>query len=558
MKVNIKLIVFVFLTFLLFLSACKTETPTGKVITDQKADSLEVVFYVMSQCSYGLQAENSFKPVLDKFKDYIDFRLEFVGLSEEGIFQSLHGESEINGNKVQLCAQKYNPEYFMDLVICMNKDYSKIPDNWESCADGLDKKKIKECYEGDEGNKLLHDSFEKSQKENIMGSPTMFFNGEIYNGERDENGFTRVICRNLKDNELCEDVFECSSDLECPASEGKIPVCENPGTPEAKCSEKDDAKVNSIILTSDECVDCDITFLAVQLKSIIPNLEAAIIDISSEEGKELVGKYNIEKVPVMFFTKSLKDTFLWSAQGENLQSSFDEFDDLMMIKAEQTNAHFFVDKNKRMDYIENLGVTLGDNRPQIDFFLMAFCPFGDIAEEGIAPVYELLKGKADFNPHYVIYSNYRGGGNDFCFDDEAKYCSMKGIQELNQGVRELCAAKHLGLDAFFSFALAINKKCNYQNADSCWEDVAKDLGLDVSKIKKCFSEEAESILEEELKWTKLYGATGSPQVFIDGTAYNGARDSNSYKEALCRAFDDAPEECKIELSTASEGSSGSC
>ena len=187
---------------------------------------------------------------------------------------------------------------------------------------------------------------------------------------------------------------------------------------------------------------------------------------------------------------------------------------------------------------------------------MSYCPFGNIAEEAIAPVFELLEGKADFNPHYVIYSNY--GGEGFCYDEEQKYCSMHGVQELNQGVRELCVAKHMGMKEYFEFVIAMNKKCDHKNADTCWEAVAEEIGLDAAKIKKCFISEAEEILSEELELNKLYGAKGSPQVFIDGMQHNGPRAPESYKEALCKAFDTLPEECNTELSSESQGPSGSC
>ncbi len=539
---------------LLVFSGCKTKTPTGNVA--KETSSVDVVFYVMSQCPFGTQVEDAFKPVLDKFKDAIKFRLEFIGLKQGDEFKSLHGESEVKGDKVQLCAQKYEPERFMEMVTCMNENAKDIPDNWEDCAKDMDKEKIKACYEGEEGNKLLEESFAKAQKAKAQGSPTMYFGGEVYHGQRDEDGFTRAICRKI-DSPLCEGVPQCKTDLECPITEGKIPVCENAGTADAKCTQKEDAKVVMTILSSKNCADCDIPGIGKQLKQIMPNLETKEVYIEDEEGKNLVEKYKVDKVPVVVFSKTIKDTFIWQKQGDKMMKSFDEFDDGLMIKPKMTNAHYFVDDEKRKEFFEEMGIKTGDNRPQIDFFLMAYCPFGNVAEEAIEPVYELLKDKADFNPHYVIYSNY--GGEDFCFDKEQKYCSMHGKQELHQDIRELCVAKKIGVKEYFDFALAMNKKCDYKNADSCWEDVAKEVGLDTAKIKKCYDEEAETLLKKEAELNTLYSVQGSPQVFIDGVQYNGPRTSNSYKEALCKAFENAPKECDTKLETNSGNApAGSC
>jgi hypothetical protein len=197
-------------------------------------------------------------------------------------------------------------------------------------------------------------------------------------------------------------------------------------------------------------------------------------------------------------------------------------------------------------------VKKGDNRPQIDFYVMSYCPYGNIAEEAIEPVFRLLEGKADFNPHYVIYSNYQGGGPQYCLDGDDKYCSMHGVQELNQGLRELCVWKHMGETAYFDFVLEMNKACNYNNADTCWEPVAKDLKLDTAKIKDCEANEWEDILSAELELNKLLGVRGSPTVFVEGAAYNGAREPQGYGEALCAGFESKPTEC-AKLGTLSGG-----
>jgi len=86
---------------------------------------------------------------------------------------------------------------------------------------------------------------------------------------------------------------------------------------------------------------------------------------------------------------------------------------------------------------------------EVDFYVMSYCPYGDIAEEALEPVYRVLKDNVNFNPKYIFYNNYQGGGPAYCIDAESKYCSMHGVQEANQGIRELCVEKYFGSDAFF-------------------------------------------------------------------------------------------------------------
>ena len=81
----------------------------------------------------------------------------------------------------------------------------------------------------------------------------------------------------------------------------------------------------------------------------------------------------------------------------------------------------------------------------VKMFTMTYCPFGLEAETAMIPVAKLLGTSADIVPHYVIYTNYPSPDKytEYCSDGEGKYCSMHGIEELNQGVRELCVYKYM-------------------------------------------------------------------------------------------------------------------
>ena len=204
--------------------------------------------------------------------------------------------------------------------------------------------------------------------------------------------------------------------------------------------------------------------------------------------------------------------------------------------------------------------------PQVQLFVMSFCGFGNQAEELMIPVAGLLGDKADIKLHYIIYSNYakslRDQGHDalvedYCLSKEEKYCSMHGIQELNQGVRELCVQKYQK-DKFWNFVKEINNTCNYEDVDSCWEDVAKNIGIDVTKIKTCRKNETLDILTRDIELGQKYGISGSPQLIINGVEYEDARTSESYKKAICSAFNSAPEECSQVLSDETNSASGNC
>ncbi|MCX8147006.1 MAG: hypothetical protein N3D84_00895, partial [Candidatus Woesearchaeota archaeon] len=123
-------------------------------------------------------------------------------------------------------------------------------------------------------------------------------------------------------------------------------------------------------------------------------------------------------------------------------------------------------------------------KPDVKLFTMSYCPYGNQAESGIIPVAELLGNKVEIEPHYVIYSNYGGGGPNYCLDSENKYCSMHGINELRQDVRELCIYKY-SKEKFWSYINDVNEECNLGNIATCWEGVAKKHNIDTAKIADC-------------------------------------------------------------------------
>jgi len=197
------------------------------------------------------------------------------------------------------------------------------------------------------------------------------------------------------------------------------------------------------------------------------------------------------------------------------------------------------------------------DKPKVELFVMSYCPYGNQAEELMMPVAKLLGEKADIKLHYVIYSDYRGGGPEYCLDEESKYCSMHGIQELNQDVRELCVQKYQK-DKLWDFVKAVNSQCNYQNVDSCWSGVAKEVGLDIAQIKTCQKNEALELLAQESTLNEKYGVRGSPQLFINEKEYQGSRTSEAYKQVICSAFNSPPEKCSQILNSEGGSVSGGC
>ena len=188
------------------------------------------------------------------------------------------------------------------------------------------------------------------------------------------------------------------------------------------------------------------------------------------------------------------------------------------------------------------------DKPKIDLYVMSFCPYGNQAEDTMKPVYDLLKNKADFNFHYIVSSD----GNTIN--------SLHGEKEVVQNEREACVLKNYGKDKWMEFVTYVNKNCGSDG--SCWEAGAKSLAINTAKINACVNSSGVALMKENEKVSTAAGAQGSPTLVINGTQTKAVYqygNSEAYKQAICSAFNTAPEECEKALSdNTSTAAGGSC
>lgn len=196
-------------------------------------------------------------------------------------------------------------------------------------------------------------------------------------------------------------------------------------------------------------------------------------------------------------------------------------------------------------------------KPTAYLFTMSYCPYGNEAEKAMKPVVDLLKDKAVIEPHYVIYDNYaknKGAkSEDYCLDSSEKYCSMHGIEELKQNVRELCIYRDQK-DKYWPYIEKVNANCTVKNIAECWETQAKEAGIDTATVSACEKNESETLLAKEVELNTKYDISGSPALVINDTKYEAGRSAESYKDGICSGFNAQPSECNQDLSSASAAS----
>lgn len=169
------------------------------ILTTSKEGRVTLDLFVMSECPYGVQAENILGDVLKAFGKEINFNLYFIANKvSDNEFQSLHGQTEVEEDIRQLCIIKNYPETYYNYILCQNKNIKArkdISSTWQDCLieNNMNVNKIRECVDN-EGGSLLSKNILKAEELKVYGSPTLYINGTKYQGARTASAFQNAIC----------------------------------------------------------------------------------------------------------------------------------------------------------------------------------------------------------------------------------------------------------------------------------------------------------------------------------------------------------------------------
>ena len=217
-----------------------------------------------------------------------------------------------------------------------------------------------------------------------------------------------------------------------------------------------------------------------------------------------------------------------------------------------------IDLNEEMVKIEETkGEITKSEIPDVELFIMSYCPYGLQAQKVFLPVYELLGSKTNMNIRFVNYI-------------------MHGKKEIDENLRQYCIQKE--------------QEEKYKNYLSCFvvegdfEGCLEDVSIDQDKMNNCISATDQnhniySQYEDQSTWLRgaypkfdiesnlneQYGIGGSPTLVINGAVIVSVqkdcpegkecvvmpdmkRTPEKYKEVICQAFTNQPEECSQILS----------
>ncbi len=176
------------------------------------------------------------------------------------------------------------------------------------------------------------------------------------------------------------------------------------------------------------------------------------------------------------------------------------------------------------------------DKPVVEAFVFTYCPYGLQFQKALAPVYDLLKDKADINLVQIG--------------------AMHGEYEKIEAYRQLCIQKEYGKDKLWEYVnlFQINTSIGGCSSDmECSkplvEALMSDIDIDVDNINDCMDSDAETLYNADTQRSSSLGISGSPTFVINGAEVQVSRTAEAIKAVVCSAFNEAPSECDENLST---------
>jgi len=466
--------------------------------------ALPLEIYVMSQCPYGVQAEDTmFAAIQDIGEENFDLQVEYIVTDlGNGEFKSLHGQPETDGNIAQLCARDVDETKFLDLVLCMNKDSSAIPGNWKTCAEELnyDVDAVETCFTGEQGKELLKASAAKATAAGATGSPTILLDGVMYSGGRGETDFKRAFCN---------------------AFTGERPsACDNIPEP---------YKFELIVLNDERCNDCAAAQSQIvgQISGLFPGMTTKTIDYSSEEGKQLYTETGVGTLPALLFTGDVEKAEAYSNIAQYLIPAGDTYSYLRI------GAVFDPTSEICTNNVDDTGNGLIDcadsscegtvecretKKEQLQVFIMSDCPHGRKAVEALKGVNDNFEN-LDFEIHYI--AGEEGDG----------FTSLHGQYEVDENIIQLCVNKY-NPEVWFDY-MYCRSTTGVKGID--WKTCAGESNIDTATIQTCFDNgEGADLLRADIKLAAELGIGASPTWLANNKFTFGGIDAETVKSNFCQ------------------------
>jgi len=542
------------LSLMLSLAACKTATAPGPVprtapaagpvapsnnqvsevtgveqggaddVAPTAAERVTLELYVMSRCPFAAPVLQTVYALHRSMGSALDVRLDYIVTEDErGQLQALHGEQELRGNILQLCAlHHFGASRGLRFVSCVSRTYPQIPNNWEACATetGLDAETLMGCYTSPAGEQLLRASMARAKAAGAQGSPTIVVGGQAYQGARDQASLLRELCPR----------YTRTAPGACASMPREVPV-------------------KLLVLNDRRCPTCVTDNLERNLRQRFSRaLEVRVVDYATEEGRRLYRELKLTGLPALLFDAQVEQ----HEQHATLARWMERRGAYHLLKMPTTFDPTAEICDNKMDDTGNGKVDCADatcrdqricrrDRPRrLEVFIMSQCPF---AAQGLLAMKEVQKsfgGQLAFDVHYIAERTRDG------------FSSLHGQTEVDEDLRQLCAKTLYGRNnRYLDYVWC---RMNDYRSDT-WQGCATG-GISAQRIERCAtSAQGRKLLKQDLQQARSLQISGSPTWLVNNRhTFNGIS-AEQIRQGVCE-HNARLKSCEKTLSDTPPGTTG--
>ncbi|MYK17339.1 hypothetical protein F4055_04110 [Candidatus Poribacteria bacterium] len=167
----------------------------------------------------------------------------------------------------------------------------------------------------------------------------------------------------------------------------------------------------------------------------------------------------------------------------------------------------------------------GPMKPEIELFVMSYCPYAVKAEQELLPFFEKYGNTIDFKLRFMVRKKEKSQQST---TEQIEFTSLRGESELIENKRQMVIAE-LYPDKLFEYLL-----CRADHLEEAWVNCAKKVGLDVGRIAETVETKKITLdLVKEVQRKEALNIKGSPTLVIDGRIIDGSLWRGKVKET-CR------------------------
>lgn len=471
--------------------------------------------YVMSLCPFGVQAENAVIPAVKSLDGAADLKLYFIGNDNPGpdgkpVFTALHGQPEVDENIRQVCALKTQPKKALDYIMERNKEYRKP--EWKPAAEavGLDVKKIEDCFASEEGRAAYAASLKASRERKASGSPTIYIDGELYQGARGQKSFTQALCKALAGKGFKEPAG-CAKAASLPDDPAPAGNCGPTGAAAPAAQAGAPAPISPVfdikIVTERSCSFCQ-PHLVEGLKAKHTGAKVTVLDAETKEGKELLSKHAAESLPLYVLDKKaeqernfpelLSQFYARSADGYVVRPTPSTYIPVVQLGRKRQPRHLDL-------FLESLSWRSAQGASEILRYLAEKAP-----DDVTFSVHFVVQEAADLDPKAEPAS----AGKTRVLKASAKpkaasaprFTSAQGEAEVLEDLRQICLFQRADMRQFLTYL-----DCRGQNLQDNRRAVSCLNASDV--LTKCMNEgEGAGLLRQDAQLARDLRISGAPMI----------------------------------------------